>query len=418
MREVRTMAKVIHPNIIRYYHSWTESSSKEAQKIMNLELGELPRKENLRDEAIEEAIQQELSLVSSDESETSSNENSLHRVDTKSNDSWICFQAQSDSSSSNTGVESVISKTVPHRRDSNLTIGRLSTVESSTAESKLEANSHCSALKSDCDTDASSYWKSNTTESDTVSTVSCFDKNEQTITYLYCTMELCKWNLRNLIDARKHYSEQGWSAKSCKEILLGTIEALEYLHNQKLIHRDIKPSNILLDDSNTPKLGDFGLSRGGDSSVESIMTQSSSSELSRVLRFNSTADITTDVGTGLYMAPELKNTNSLGMSEFSKSSYRPGSAVDIYALGLVTLELFSDFGSTKMNRLLAIQDAKRSGMVKPGKWASGGIRRFPNVVKLVQKMLKRKPHERPSAHGVKKFISNQVDLFEAVIEHF
>ena len=32
--------------------------------------------------------------------------------------------------------------------------------------------------------------------------------------------------------------------------------------------------------------------------------------------FNSTADITTDVGTGLYMAPELKNTNSLGMSEW------------------------------------------------------------------------------------------------------
>ena len=71
-----------------------------------------------------------------------------------------------------------------------------------------------------------------------------------------------------------------------------------------------------------------------------------------------------------------------------------------------------------MNRLLAIQDAKRSGMIKPGKWACGGIRRFPNVVKLVQKMLKRKPHERPSAHGVKKYISNQVDLFETVAEHF
>lgn len=312
------MAKVVHPNIIRYYHSWTESVNKEQQKQWNIELGKLERK-NLEDETIEEAIQQELSLVSSeDESDRTSLENSLYRNETKSNDSdFISFNIKSKTSShssSETGGESVIvrSDSPPLRRDSNLTIvgTRLSTVESTTTDSKqLEEYSHISALN-DCDTDTSSYWKSNlgsteSTESDdsSNSTVSCFDGNKkETITYLYCTMELCKGNLRNLIDTRKPYINKGWTASSCKLILQGTIDALEYLHNQRLIHRDIKPSNILLDDKNTPKLGDFGLSRGGDNSVEAVMTNSSSSEFSRVLRFNSTADLTSDVGTGLYMA--------------------------------------------------------------------------------------------------------------------
>ena len=38
------------------------------------------------------------------------------------------------------------------------------------------------------------------------------------------------------------------------------INGIEYLHNLNIIHRDIKPENMLIDDKNTLKLADFGLS--------------------------------------------------------------------------------------------------------------------------------------------------------------
>lgn len=51
-------------------------------------------------------------------------------------------------------------------------------------------------------------------------------------------------------------------------VAIGTARGLQYLHTfngngRPLIHGDIKPANILLDKSNLPKIGDFGLAREG-----------------------------------------------------------------------------------------------------------------------------------------------------------
>ena len=46
-----------------------------------------------------------------------------------------------------------------------------------------------------------------------------------------------------------------------RPILCGVLSALEYLHGQNLLHRDIKPGNILLTESGTPILIDFGTAR-------------------------------------------------------------------------------------------------------------------------------------------------------------
>jgi serine/threonine-protein kinase len=53
------------------------------------------------------------------------------------------------------------------------------------------------------------------------------------------------------------------SVRICTAVASG----LDALHTEGLIHRDVKPANILLDESGTPFIADFGLAKDRDASV-------------------------------------------------------------------------------------------------------------------------------------------------------
>ncbi|KAG2378136.1 hypothetical protein C9374_008758 [Naegleria lovaniensis] len=140
-------------------------------------------------------------------------------------------------------------------------------------------------------------------------------------TQMYIVVELGKnGSLEQLITNMK----KGKIKKTLKEklkILIGVANGMKYLHGlnpQYLIHRDLKPANIVLDQSNVPKVCDFGLSR----TVSSSPTKS----------------LTTNIGTLIYMCPELiLEDDSEPLHQLSREN---ATKIDVYSYAIIMYELF------------------------------------------------------------------------------
>ena len=81
-------------------------------------------------------------------------------------------------------------------------------------------------------------------------------------------------------------------------------------------------------------------------------------------------------------------------------------AVDIYAIGLVAIEMFSDF-NTRIERMIILEGVKHSGMNSVKNYRKGmgdgeenTIWRFPDLAVLVGRMLDRNPKMRPNARKI------------------
>ncbi len=72
---------------------------------------------------------------------------------------------------------------------------------------------------------------------------------------IFLVMEYCgNGSLADLLDSR-----DGLSEIEIKYFIMQIVEAINYIHEKKVIHRDIKPANILLNDKMQVKIADFGL---------------------------------------------------------------------------------------------------------------------------------------------------------------
>lgn len=130
--------------------------------------------------------------------------------------------------------------------------------------------------------------------------------------------ELCNpsKNFKILIDEGEIFT---MGDKKRLNLFLDIVSGLQYIHDNGIMHRDLKPSNIFIDKDNRAKIGDFGFAR--------------KYRISHADKTSENESFSKNLGTDLYIAPEVKNSTVYD------------NKADIYSLGMILFEMFYKMGS-------------------------------------------------------------------------
>ncbi|XP_078421846.1 STE20-like serine/threonine-protein kinase [Cetorhinus maximus] len=159
---------------------------------------------------------------------------------------------------------------------------------------------------------------------------------------LWILIEFCPGGA---VDAIMLELERGLTEPQIRVICRQTLEALHYLHNNKIIHRDLKAGNILLTLDGDIKLADFGVSAQNAHTIQ------------RRASF---------IGTPYWMAPEVVQC------ETSKDAPYDHKA-DVWSLGITLIELAEmeppHHELNPMRVLLKITKAPPPTLSHPSQWS-------------------------------------------------
>ncbi|XP_041100979.1 eukaryotic translation initiation factor 2-alpha kinase 3-like [Polyodon spathula] len=160
-------------------------------------------------------------------------------------------------------------------------------------------------------------------------------------------MEYCERNLAQWLALDSEHRKK-------LQIVSKIASAVAYMHQNNYVHRDLKPENIMISQEVTIQLIDFGL-------VKNLSEE----------------NLTPNVGTVLYMAPEQKG------DDYTEK-------VDIFAMGLIVFEIFYPM-TTVAEKIDVFSD------LNAGVFPNGFKRKFPDIASLIGQMLSVNPSHRPEA---------------------
>ncbi|KAL7748749.1 hypothetical protein RI367_005903 [Sorochytrium milnesiophthora] len=278
---------------------------------------------------------------------------------------------------------------------------------------------------------------------------------------VFIQMQLCQSTLHDYL-SYKNDSRLPVHPMDNYYILAGLLRAVEYIHAKGITHRDITPRNCFLFHGHerrfgTPaaaaaahsdispllqwlhlqryedvvvKLGDFGLvsdtqsppvaaaaaaaaAAAGNSPTPAMqrligLTTRSAPDVSSAVSCSAVVPLlseayTPGLGTSTYSAPEQLGSGSGSSSSVSTAPFFQQQAFtsDIYSLGVILFELFHRF-ATGMERILVLQQL-RQGVLPPD-----FIEAFPREAALVLWMMAADPQQRPAASDLLRIVEDNI----------
>ncbi|KAL7563280.1 hypothetical protein ACA910_016641 [Epithemia clementina (nom. ined.)] len=459
-REVTTISRMTHKNIVRYYQAWVEGDGQNDNSDDIMQDDEMEKTGTMNDKGLD--------IIQDDEEEEEDESGQgwwakppkKNGPSTSESSSWgpSSSSGEGDSSEENDEWEDIPDKAQPGSDDtakdligfgSPLLHGfgfQNPAYQSIVGESKQRAL-HLEESGNDDD----ESWDESTS-------VHVGDRVKGK-NILYIQMQYCETTLRKLIDDGKvaeMKENEVW--RLVRQIL----EALAYIHEQNIIHRDLKPGNIFLDSEGNIQLGDFGLATRHQTSKtaasQDVEVESDTSsiydaieDITRLLGGSAVAgsamqDISTagesmtgGVGTTFYRAPE-QEAQERSRTTGKKSSYTV--KADIFSFGIILFEMFHPPFETYMERAGTLSKLRgehsipvgaQTATTAPRNGAPGqslldkADSRFPsafsasvpkNAQNLILRCLDKVPENRPSAKDIlaSDMLPRKIELEQKYLE--
>ncbi|EPX73149.1 PEK protein kinase Hri1 [Schizosaccharomyces octosporus yFS286] len=410
-RESRILARLNHPNVIRFYSSWVEIEPYHHNDPTEF------------DSTCSEDILNSKSI------ESNAADNLLFDIETDSVNngysSTNSIQVVFEEDSYGTNFEPSYSK-----KQSTCSLAALF---SGYKETEREYSKRRSFEKPFTGDDFLYYGKEN--RSDRFDKFSLSSKDEDSMTHdvpcfdqrpicLYIQMALCEETLEIHLNKRnKHF--RGMLPKNlCNRYILlfsRILEGVMYLHNvMDLVHHDLKPRNIFLSSSASSEQGSVrlpcftGKSQLANESLENKFFVPKIGDFGLVLSQSDVGESSEEnggyyfAGTHTYAAPEMLSRH------MKAQAIKNSTAIDVYALGILFFELLYPFG-TRMERVSLINKLKK------GILPEDFLEQMPGEASLILSMLS-SPAKRPTVAQILKtpifsnMAVNELHLYEALLD--